>query len=99
MPRVQFVNVVQGINVTRDMTTPKRMTELSKWLKGAQAAIKEIPRVIADSEISANRSIGSDGWFVSNTDIDIKWIKFNLESRWGGRADIVIDRQSNAFSR
>lgn len=93
MPRAQFVMQSLGINVTRSFPTPKRMGELRYWLKAVQNHIKEVPRHIAESEISADRSIGSDGWFVSNADADAKWIKFNLENKLGQRADIVIDRK------
>lgn len=93
MPRVQFTNTMRNISVTKGMVTPKRMGELRFWLKGAQAVIKEIPRQIAESEGMADRSIGSDGWFVVNTDVDAKWIKFNLENRIGEKAVILIDRK------
>lgn len=97
MPTVQYVNMLTKETVTRSMLTPKRITELRHWLKGAQGAIKEIPRQIAESEQSADRSIYSDGWFVANTDVDVKWIKFNLENRVGEKAHIVIDRRTNAI--
>lgn len=93
MPRVQYVNVARGINVTRSFPTPKRMGELRYWLKAAQIALAEIPRNIAESEASADRTLGGDGWFVANSDADAKWIKFNLLDRWGNKADIVIDRK------
>ena len=93
MPRAQFVHQAMGINVTRSFPTPKRMGELRFWLKAAQLAIAQIPRNIAESQVSADRQIGSDGWFVSNSDADAKWIKFNLEDRFGNKADIVIDRK------
>ena len=93
MPRVQFVHQSRGITITRSFPTPKRMGEMRYWLKAAQGAIKEIPRNVAESQLSADRTIGMDGWFVSNMDADAKWIKFNLENRFGDRADIVIDRK------
>jgi hypothetical protein len=94
MPTVQYVNQFRKQNVTREMLTPKRITELRYWLKGAQAVIKEIPRMIAESEASADWSIGTDGWFVATSDVDIKWVKFTLENRIGEKAHIVIHRQS-----
>lgn len=97
MPTVQYVNMHRKVSETRNMPTPKRITELRYWLKGAQAAIPNIPRQIAESEASANNGIFGDGWFVSNTDVDIKWIKFNLENRLGEKAHIVINRQTNAM--
>lgn len=97
MPRVQFVNQHRQLSVTVGMPTPKRMTELRFWLKAAQTHIRHIPRQIAESETSADRSIGSDGWFVSNADADAKWIRFTLENRIGEKAHIVIDRKYDAM--
>jgi hypothetical protein len=94
MPTVQYVNQFRKQNITKEMLTPKRITELRYWLKGAQAVIKEIPRMIAESEQSADRSIGTDGWFVATSDADVKWVKFSLENRLGEKAHIVIHRQS-----
>lgn len=93
MPRAQFVYQAIGVNVTRSFPTPKRMGELRYWLKAAQTAIAHIPRNIAESEASAERSIGNDGWFVANADADAKWVRFNLEDRFGNKAQIVIDRK------
>lgn len=95
MPRVQFQIPTEKVSITKDMPTPKRITELRYWLKGAQGVIPNIPRVIAESEESADRSIGGDGWFVATTDVDVKWVKFSLENRIGQKAYIVIDRKSN----
>lgn len=97
MPRVQYTNKAQNISVTKDLVTPKRMSELRYWLKGAQSQIPHIPWKIAESEISADRSMGSDGWFVATTDVDEKWIRFDLENRFGNKAQIVIDRKYNAM--
>jgi hypothetical protein len=94
MPTVQYVIQFRKQNITKEMLTPKRITELRYWLKGAQAVIKEIPRMIAESEQSADRSIGTDGWFVATSDADVKWVKFSLENRLGEKAHIVIHRQS-----
>ena len=99
MPTVQYVNEYRQVRVTRDMPTPKRITELRHWLKGAQSAIPQIPRQIAESEGMANNQIGSDGWFVFITDVDVKWIKFTLQNRLQEKAHIVINRQSSAFAR
>lgn len=95
MPIAQYQNVFKKPpqHVTRNIPNPKRITELKYWLKMCQQWIPEIPRQIAESEMSANRQMGSDGWFVSNTDVDIKWIKFNLENKLGEKATIVIDRR------
>lgn len=95
MPLCQFQWPIRKISVTRGIPTPKRIGELRYWLKMSQQWIKEIPRVIAESELSADRSIGTDGWFVANTEVDLKWIKFNLENRIGEKAYIVIDRLRN----
>lgn len=97
MPRVQYTNQFRRpmVSVTATMPTPKRMTELRFWLKGAQAALKEIPRVIAESEGMSDRSIGNDGWFVFNSDADAKWVVFHLQNRIGEKASIVIDRKFN----
>lgn len=94
MPIAQYTNMHRSISVNRSMPTPKRMSELRYWLKEAQKWIKEIPRQIAESEASADRSIGTDGWFVANTDVSVKWIKFNLENRIGEKAHLVINRQA-----
>lgn len=97
MPTVQFVNIARGISVTKDIPTPKRISELSKWLKECQKAIPIIPRNIAESELSADRSMGQDGWFVAHTDVDLKWIRFDLESKFGEKSQIVINRTTGAF--
>lgn len=99
MPTVQYVNEYRQVRVTRDMPTPKRMTELRYWLKGAQNVLKEIPRQIAESEGMASTSIMAEGWFVSQTDVDVKWVKFTIENRLGERGHIIINRQTNAFQR
>jgi hypothetical protein len=98
MPLVNFVNMHRKINVTRSMLTPKRITELRYWLKGAQNVIPEIPRNVAESEGMASRQMGSDGWFVFNTDVDVKWITFHLQNAMGEKAQIVINRKSNGIS-
>lgn len=97
MPRVQYTNMFRKpvVSVTATMPTPKRMTELRYWLKGAQTALKEIPRTIAESDSMADQSIGNDGWFVFNTDVDAKWITFHLQNKIGEKASIVIDRKFN----
>lgn len=94
MPTVQYVNMFKKQHVTRSMPTPKKMGEIRYWLKEAQKWIKEIPRQIAESEGMADRSIYSDGWYVVNSDVDVKWIRFNLCNRIDEKATIVIDRQA-----
>lgn len=89
MPRVQFVNQAKGISVTRDMPTPKRMSEIRYWLKEAQKWLPSIPKKIAESP---NMIAHIDDWWVSSSSVDVKWIKFELENRIGERAQIVIDR-------
>jgi hypothetical protein len=91
MPTVQYVNLIRGVDITATMPTPKRITELAQWLKHAQLAIKEIPRPIAEAQSMA-LSAWSDGWYVLNTDITEKWIKFNIENKFSEKAHIVIDR-------
>src|SRR5262245_38280849 len=91
MPTVQFVNMGRKINKTATMPTPRRITELEQWLKHAQLAIPEIPRSIAGApELAVTQ--WSDGWHVFSTDISDKWIKFNLQNKFGEKAHIVIDR-------
>jgi len=92
MPTVQYMNAHRKHQVTRNIPTPKRITELRYWLKEVQKAIPEVPKQIAESEGMASHQIGSDGWFVCNVDADLKWIKFNLENRVGEKAHIVIRR-------
>jgi len=92
MPRVQYVNMMRGINETRTMPTPKRIGEMRYWLKGAIRLFKDCPKNIAESEGMADNSIGSDGWFVASSDADAKWVRFDLENRLGEKAQIVIDR-------
>lgn len=94
MPRANFVCQYYKINRSSSFPTPKRITELRYWLKAVQNVIKEIPRQIAESEASAERAIGNDGWFVAHTDVDQKWIRFDLEDRVGIKAQIVIDRST-----
>ena len=81
-------------DVIRNMPTPKRMTELRYWLKGAQTAIKEIPRTIAESSGMVGMHDGHDGWFVHTSDVDKDYIRFNLENRFGEKAQIVIKRRA-----
>lgn len=100
MPKVQYVNMIRKIDKSASFPTPKRITELRYWLKACQVALSDIPRNIAESEESADRSLSPDlSWFVANSDIDAKWIKFNLENRLGEKAHIVIDRKFNQFLR
>lgn len=99
MPRAQFVNTRRGINVSAAFPTPKRMTELRFWLKSVKAHIKEVPKNIAESEGMADRTLTEDGWFVATSDADEKWIRFNLENRFGETAQIVIDRKYNNMGR
>lgn len=93
MPQVNFVRQSKGINIVRNMPTPKRVGEIRYWLKGAQAYIKEIPRTIAESESMSYPMEGHDSWFVATSDVDVKWIRFNLENRFGDTAQIVINRK------
>ena len=95
MPTVQYVNKFRKETITKNIPTPKRITELRFWLKECQKWIPQIPRPIAESEQSADNTIGSDGWFVATFDVSVRWIKFSLENRIGEKAHIVIDRQSN----
>lgn len=97
MPTVQYVNEYRQVRETRQMPTPKRITELRYWLRGAQQAIPKIPRNIAEAEGMADNSIGSDGWFVYTSDVDVKWVKFTIQNRIHERAHIVINRQTNAL--
>lgn len=92
MPTVQYTNLLANISRTSSMPTPKRITELRHWLRGAQTAIREIPRNIAEAQSMAIMGVGHDGWYVQNSDVSQKWIKFNIENRFGERAHIVIDR-------
>lgn len=95
MPRLQFTQMSKGINKLASFPTPKRMNELRFWLKAAQQWCKEIPRQIGESEPQADRLMGSDGWYVFNSDADAKWIKFELRNRYDDKAQIVIDRKAS----
>lgn len=92
MPIVQYINMFRKERVSRSMRTPKRITELRYWLKEAQKTVCEIPQQIAESEAMVNHSYGHDGWFVARTEVDIKWIRFDIENVIGEKAQIVIDR-------
>lgn len=93
MPTVNFVNQLRGVSIVRGMPTPKRMSEIRYWLKGAQAAVPQIPRTIAESEGMSVHTEGHDGWFVATSSVDVKWIKFDLENRFGEKAQIIIRRK------
>jgi hypothetical protein len=97
MPQVNFVNTRRGINIVRGMPTPKRITELRYWLRGAQGVIQEIPRVIAEAQSMAIRSPGQDGWFVQHSEVSREWIRFDLENHFGERSQVVIQRKGGSF--
>lgn len=95
MPVAQYVNVFEKRHITKNILTPKRITELKYWLKECQKTIKEMPQVIAESEGMVDHTLPVDkSWFVATYDVDVKWIKFNLENRLGEKAHVVIDRST-----
>lgn len=89
---VQYFNVHRNQRVTRNLHTPKRMTEIKYWIKEVQKTIKECPKYIAPSLEEADNSTGSDGWFVMYEDVTIKWIKLEIHNKFGEKAHIVISR-------
>lgn len=98
MPTVEYSNLIRKIKVSRGMITPKKIQDLSKWLKQAQISVKEIPRNIASCATVVDRSISPDmSWFVSDEEVSVKYIRFDIENLLGEKAHIVINRSTNSM--
>lgn len=79
MALVQLRNEVKGVNITKRMPTPKKMT-LEGWFKAARKLIPEIP----DPKNS--------DWIISHEHAEVKWIKYELHNTVQERCYVVIDR-------
>ncbi len=93
MPLAQYS--YKGKAVTKQIPTPKIMSNLIKWLKSAQRNIPEMPRHIADLPESLP-SVADDpiGWYVLDSGATLDRISFEFASRLGDKAYLVIDRKT-----
>lgn len=83
MPEVQYRNVVQDIRKTAKMPTPKRVSAMDAWFKVARKHLKEIPE------------INTGEWIVEYQEANLDWVRFDLKSRTGQKANVVIMRNRN----
>ena len=84
MPVAQYVNHNTQERKTATMPTPKRITDMLRWYKDAKKVIPEIPAL-------------GQGWNIEYQDANTDWIRFDLRSREGGKANLVIMRQQGKF--
>jgi hypothetical protein len=102
MPTVQFVQQAADppIHLTRSFPTPKRVGDLGAWYRACQKAVPQIPNV-TDYNISRTLSPGpgSTSWSVLHHDISPDYIKWELRSARGEKAQVVVARRTSMFSR
>lgn len=93
MPTVEFNFPSEKIRVNRSMLTPKKFTDLNHWYKSARKAIPSIPKL---SEPTPDGIL----WrYISDPDVSLDWIRFDIENTMGQRAHVVINRRDNLFGR
>lgn len=83
MPTVQYV--YSGEIMTRQMPTPKSISKVYSWFKGARKVIPSIPVATIDV-------FGDNEWMIEHHETDVKWVKFELLSKRSERAVLVILR-------
>ena len=84
MPEVEYRDKEGKVRRQR-MFTPKRIQEISHWIKEARKSIPTIP------------DPSKSDWRVIETTIETKWITIHFANSVNERARIIIDRQKPAF--
>lgn len=85
MAVVQFRNDPKGINITKPMFPPKKVSEMSAWYKAARKVIPDIP------------DLEQRTWTLAHALADLQWVKFELRNAIGERAYVIIDRKRPAI--
>jgi len=85
MPRVQFTFPARRIQIVKVMPTPRVMSSLDAWFKQARKVIPQIPDL--------------DGqWYLGEEVVELRWIKFTLQSGIGETAYVLIDREYSSMT-
>lgn len=87
MPAVQFRNQVQGVEVNKTMSTPKKMSTLDAWFKEIRKIIPQVPNP-KDTD-----------WQIHHQHATLDWITFEMQNSIGERCVIVVDRKHSQFGR
>ncbi len=87
MPQVQYVDQVKRERITKNMPTPKKMSNILAWYKAARKVIPEIPDVYSKS--------ASGMWYIIREEANTDYITFEVKHRDGHRRHVVIFRNLN----
>ena len=79
MALVVFRDEINGVEISKKMFPPKKVTSLDHWLKEARKTVREIPS-IADTKT------------VINTQASVRWIAWELFNHKDERTYVIIDR-------
>lgn len=72
---------------SRSVPAPKHAAELWAWFKACRLALPIIP----------NPYTPDKEWFISNAVATISAIVFEMHSKYGERALVIVDRNSNTM--
>lgn len=83
MPIANYVYPGGKINIVRSFRTPKRITELDRWLKEVRKVIPECPPFNG----------GDTGWWLFRQEIDIDKISLEWRNKIEEKSYLVIQRR------
>lgn len=86
MPTVQYANKHEDTRLTQPMKTPKRITVMEAWFKGARKVLPQIPPV------------NTGEWRIEHEEATLEWVRFDLRSREGRKANVVIFRAKTGLN-
>lgn len=105
MPRCRYECATLGHVATANFATPKRVTELDRWLGAAANAVLAAvtkegrPQYVPVREVRKTL-VYDEGWTLhQHVDVSPSFIKFELVDRAGNRGTLVIDRKFDAYGR
>ena len=81
MPRAEFSIPSENVRISRNLSSPSKITSEKAWLTAARKKIPQIPK------------LGSEWHFVTWS-YDTNWIHIELRKSNGVRAYLIVDRKA-----
>jgi hypothetical protein len=79
MALVVYRDQVNGVEISKKMFPPKKVSSLDHWLKEARKVVSQIPRE-------------ADTKNVINTQVSARWIAWEIFNHKDERSYVIIDR-------
>lgn len=90
MARVQYINQLLNINITKPYPIPfsRDLSSRETWWNAARRAIPEIPEMQLESQVFAKK----EGWYLFVAETSEAFVKFTLYDCNENKCYVVIDR-------